>query len=144
MLTILPRKVIVVLIILFATLNLWLWYFLSFSPPQNVILAQINQNSAVLVWTSTRPTASSVYYSENPWRLQFLPLSFPWVSLARETRPGTFHSLRLTQLRPNTSYFFLIAEGLHFYRLQKRITADKNGVIKTENLALPILKTLNK
>lgn len=142
MLTILPRKFIVLLIFLLTLGSLGLWYFLSFSPPQNVQITDQTDNSAVVVWNTVKPSASNVYYSTHPLLLKFLPLTFLATSLARDHELTTNHSLVLTNLKPNQIYYLSLSNWFHFYSTQRVTNTGLNNGFwqRIPSVSLPTIK----
>ncbi len=138
MLTILPRRLVIILIFIFALGSLGLWYILFFSLPYNVQVTNLRENSAVVIWNTTKPTTSNVYYSANPLLLKLLPLSFPFVELKRDNRLTINHLTILSGLKPGQTYYLAISRWLYFYSTQKTAV---NG--KFVNFGLPVIKTLS-
>ena len=68
--------------------------------PQNVVVANINENSATVSWTSGTAVQCTLEYGTSATSLTFF---------APETgQPTTNHAAKLSLLSPNTTYFFQI------------------------------------
>lgn len=67
--------------------------------PQDVVVSNVTQNSAKVEWTSGQEAQSVVEYGTSPSSLNFF---------APETQKSKNHSVELTLLSPNTSYYFQI------------------------------------
>ena len=67
--------------------------------PRDVIVASTTQNSAKITWTTGRGTQSIVEYGTTPVALNFF---------APEATNATSHSIELTLLSPNTTYYYQI------------------------------------
>lgn len=70
--------------------------------PQDVVIAEVTQNSAKITWTTDRPTQSIVEYGTSPTSLNFN---------APETDRSKDHSVEITLLSPATTYYFQIKVG---------------------------------
>lgn len=70
--------------------------------PQDVIISEITQNSAKVTWTTGQETLSNIQYGTSPTTLTFS---------APETEKTTNHSVSLTLLSKETTYYFSIAVG---------------------------------
>lgn len=67
--------------------------------PQDVIVAETTQNSSKITWTTGRENQSVIEYGTTPVALNFF---------APEANRSKSHSLELTLLSPNTTYYFQI------------------------------------
>jgi len=72
----------------------------SGSMPQNVVISDQTQNSAKIVWTTDTDVLSMVEYGTSPNSLTFK---------APETEKTKNHSVELTLLSPNTTYYYQIS-----------------------------------
>lgn len=70
--------------------------------PRDVVVSDITQNSAKITWATGRETQSIIEYGSSPTALNFF---------APETQKTTSHSVSLTLLSPNTTYYFQIRTG---------------------------------
>jgi hypothetical protein len=70
--------------------------------PQDVVVSNIEKNSARLSWASGVDTQAVVEYGTSPTALNFF---------APEATKGKSHSLDLTLLSPSTTYYFDIRVG---------------------------------
>jgi hypothetical protein len=68
--------------------------------PQDVVISGVTENSAEVTWTTEQETLSNVEYGTSPTALSF---SSP------ETEKTKSHSVDLTLLSKNTTYYFQIA-----------------------------------
>ena len=139
----LPRKLVIGLIFVFAILNVWLWYFLAFNPPHNVIATDITHNEAVVVWNSRKPTLSTVYFSSHPFLLKLLPLTIPFVEMRRNNIKTTNHRIVLSSLEASSTYSIAISDNLHFYKVNSvsLFNLDNKIINKINGLELPKIKT---
>lgn len=78
--------------------------------PENVTIYEITSNSAVVSWTTKKETQGAITYGINPNSLSLMKT---------ETSPTTQHRLTLTNLLPETTYYFAIKIGENLY--------DNNG-----------------
>lgn len=70
--------------------------------PRDVIVSEVTQNAAKVTWTTGRETQGVIEYGLTPGSLNFF---------APETQKGMSHSLDLTLLSANTTYYFQIRIG---------------------------------
>jgi hypothetical protein len=70
--------------------------------PADVVVTEVTQNSAKITWATGRETQSVVEYGSTPTALNFF---------APETQNTLSHSVDLTLLSPNTTYYFQIRVG---------------------------------
>lgn len=70
--------------------------------PRDVVVSDITQNSAKITWVTGRETQAVVEYGTTPTALNFF---------APETQKSTSHSVDLTLLSPQTTYYFQIRIG---------------------------------
>lgn len=70
--------------------------------PRDVVVADVSQNTATLTWATGRETQSVVEYGTSPAALNFF---------APESGEVTSHTVQLTLLSPNTTYYFQIRIG---------------------------------
>lgn len=142
MFTLLPRKLVIVLIFFFALGSLGLWYLLSFSPPQNVTVTDIKDTSAVVTWNTVKPSTSNVYYSSNPLLLKFLPLSFLLVHLSRNNTLTTNHRVVLSNLSPSRLYYLSLSNWFHFYTTQRLTFTGINNSFwqRIPSISLPVVQ----
>ncbi len=91
--------------------------------PRDVVTAEITQNSAKIAWSTGEETQGVVKYGTSPTALNFF---------APETQKTKTHSVDLTLLSPNTTYYFQIRIGEKDY--------DNGGVpwtLATKNIERP-------
>lgn len=67
--------------------------------PRDVIVADTTQNSAKITWTTGRESQAIIEYGTTPAALNFF---------APEVSRSTSHSMELTLLSPNTTYYYQI------------------------------------
>lgn len=72
------------------------------SAPQNVVVGDITTNSVKVNWTTDQEVISTVEYGTSPTALNFF---------APEADKKKEHSVELTLLSPNTTYYFQINVG---------------------------------
>ncbi len=70
--------------------------------PQDVIISSVTENAARVTWTTDQETLSNIEYGTSPTALTFS---------APETEKTKSHSVDLTLLSKNTTYYFQIAVG---------------------------------
>lgn len=70
--------------------------------PQDVVISGVTENSAKVTWTTDQEALSNIEYGTSPTSLTF---SAPEVEKAKS------HSVDLTLLSKNTTYYFQIAVG---------------------------------
>lgn len=70
--------------------------------PRSVETVEVSENSAVVTWTTDQTSQAVVEYGSSPTSLTFF---------APETEKTTAHSVSLTLLSANTTYYFQIKAG---------------------------------
>ncbi|MCW3136373.1 MAG: carboxypeptidase regulatory-like domain-containing protein [Canidatus Methanoxibalbensis ujae] len=75
--------------------------FTLITPPiiSNIMVTNITQTSATIEWKTDEPSTSLIKYGTSPG-------SYPYFK--EDTSYTTTHSLTLTNLQPNTSYYFVV------------------------------------
>ena len=66
------------------------------------MLQYMDESSAVITWSTAVPTPSKVYYSANTHNLD---------QVAEEPGSNTYHRVHLSNLQPNTTYYFEVDTG---------------------------------
>lgn len=92
----------IVVIILGFTLLQGVFTRASDVQPQDVIISSVTENSARVTWTTDQESLSNIEYGTSPTALTFS---------APETQKTKNHSVDLTLLSKNTTYYFDIAVG---------------------------------
>lgn len=98
--------------------------------PTNVRTSNITGNSAQVLWETQSETQGLVRYSTDPTAFQTENNSN--LLFGAETASGTSHQALLSQLKPDTTYYYEIAIGEKLY--------GQNGLV-TDNSHLPFTFT---
>lgn len=105
--------------------------------PKNVRSANVTSQSAVVMWESASENQGLVRYSTDPTAFNVGNSSA--LLYAAESKPSTTHEVRLSSLKPNTTYYYQIelASG------KEKAIYDQSGLVK-ENKNLPYTFTTTK
>lgn len=98
--------------------------------PQDVVISNVTQNSAKVTWTTDQETLSNIEYGTSATSLNFS---------APETEKTKSHSVDLTLLSKNTTYYFQIAVGDQKYDnggIPWTFTTKSDGEVKTETVPI--------
>lgn len=103
------------------------------SEPQNVRTANITDANASVLWETSQQTQGIVRFATDP--NSFSLGNSSGLLFAAETSPSTKHEVKLSFLKPSTTYYYEIAIGDNVY--------DQTGIVK-ENKHLPYTFTTAK
>lgn len=98
--------------------------------PENIRTSNITGNSAQVLWDTKSETQGLARYSTDPTAFQTANNNN--LLFAAETKAGTSHQALLSQLKPDTTYYYEIAIGEKIY--------GQNGLV-TDNNHLPFTFT---
>ncbi len=98
--------------------------------PQDVRTVNITDQSATILWNSTISNQGLIRYSTNPTAFESGNTSA--LLFVAESKPTTKHEVRLTSLKPNTTYYYQI----ELTSGKEKLIYDQGGLVKN-NKNLP-------
>lgn len=92
--------------------------------PKNVKVTQITDNSVQIIWETSNATQGMVRYSSDP--SVFALANSNAVLLAAENSSGTTHNLKLSLLKPNSTYYYEISIGKDSFDQSGKVSDNKH------------------
>lgn len=106
--------------------------------PKNVRTANVTAQNAVVMWESVSENQALVRFATNP--TSFNPGNTSGLLYAAESKPATAHEVKLTSLKPNTTYYYQIEISSG----KEKAIFDQSGQVKEDNKNLPYTFTTTK
>lgn len=146
MFTHLSTRFILFAIILLAFIGFGAWYILTFSPPQTVMVTDVTDTSAAVLWTTKTPTTSTILLFNDSRLASLIPFTLPFGRQFALSESTVNHRIVVSGLNANTTYYPVIISDGHLYRVQKYVPSNlpSHTIQKSINSPFPILKTLSK